>query len=66
MPQDDAQAIAWYRKAAEQDCRRQVNLGIMYEQGEGVPADKVGIFWYRWPTPGRRSGTASKRDIAER
>jgi len=36
--QDDAEAVKWYRLAAEQgDANAQFNLGGMYEDGEGVP-----------------------------
>ncbi|MCX8500810.1 MAG: hypothetical protein ORO03_03835 [Alphaproteobacteria bacterium] len=38
MPQDYAQAVSWYRKAAEQGhANAQFNLGIMYGKGQGVP-----------------------------
>ena len=40
VPQDDAQAVAWYRKAADQgDARAQTNLGAAYETGRGVARD---------------------------
>ena len=40
VPQDDAQAVQWYRKAAEQgDAEAQYNLGLMYYKGEGVRQD---------------------------
>jgi TPR repeat protein len=36
--QDHAAAASWYRKAAEQGiANAQFNLGIMYDNGEGVP-----------------------------
>ena len=42
VPEDDAEAIHWYRKAAEQGhTEAQYNLGVMYEQGEGVQKDEV-------------------------
>ena len=42
VPQDYAEAIKWYRKAAEQGyASAQYNLGIMYDDGEGVPQDYV-------------------------
>jgi TPR repeat protein len=38
VPQDDAQAVNWYRKAAEQGlAEAQYNLGLMYDNGRGVP-----------------------------
>ena len=42
MRQDDAAAVKWYRKAAEQgDAVSQYNLGICYLSGKGVPRDYV-------------------------
>ena len=42
VPQDDAEAVAWYRLAAEQgDAGAQFNLGWMYASGRGVPQDDV-------------------------
>ena len=38
VPQDDAEAVAWYREAAEQGyAPAQSNLGFMYDEGKGVP-----------------------------
>jgi TPR repeat protein len=49
VPQDDAQAVAWYRKAADQgDPRAQTNLGAAYETGRGVVRDLgQAAEWYR-------------------
>ena len=42
MPLDDAEAVRWYRLAAEQgDATAQNNLGVAYNNGEGVPQDYV-------------------------
>ena len=45
VPQDSAEAVRWYRKAAEQGgALRQAGqfaLGYMYLIGEGVPQDPV-------------------------
>jgi TPR repeat protein len=48
VPQDDAEAVRWYRLAAEQgDALSQATLGFMYENGEGVPEDDVlAYMWY--------------------
>ena len=49
VPQDDAEAVRWYRLAAEQgDADAQNNLGVMYQNGEGVPQDDAeAVRWYR-------------------
>ncbi len=48
MPEDDATAVKWYRKAAEQGAAdAQFNLGTMYAKGEGVPEDDVrALAWF--------------------
>jgi len=49
VPEDDAEAVKWYRKAAEQgNGEAQHTLGIMYANGKGVPEDDVeAAKWYR-------------------
>ncbi len=49
MPQDDAEAVKWYRKAAEQgDADALCNLGLMHYHGRGVPQDFAETMkWYR-------------------
>ena len=49
VPEDDSEAVKWYRLAAEQgDAAAQFNLGIKYDQGEGVPEDdSEAVKWYR-------------------
>ena len=49
MPQDYAQAVAWYRKAADQgNASAQYNLGNAYGLGQGVPQDYAqAAAWYR-------------------
>lgn len=49
VPQDDAVAAAWYRKAAEQGyAAAQYNLGVCYATGAGVTQDfAVAAAWYR-------------------
>ena len=40
VPQDDSEAVKWYRKAAERGhAAAQYKLGVMYRKGEGVPQD---------------------------
>jgi TPR repeat protein len=49
VPQDYAEAVRWYRKAAEQNhAEAQYALGYCYENGEGVEQDYVeAVRWYR-------------------
>ena len=49
VPEDDAEAVRWYRLAADQEYAiAQFNLGLMYRHGEGVPEDDVeAVRWYR-------------------
>ena len=49
MPEDDAEAVKWFRKAAEQgQADAQFNLGVMYVKGDGVPEDDAeAAKWYR-------------------
>ena len=47
VPQDYAEAMKWYRKAADQgDDTAQYNLGLMYYNGRGVPQDYVAA--HKW------------------
>jgi TPR repeat protein len=48
VPQDYAEAVKWYRMAAEQgDAAGQVMLGLMYDLGRGVPLSPVeAVKWY--------------------
>ena len=47
VPEDDATAVKWYTKAAEQgNAGAQFNLGVMYGNGEGVPENNV--LAYMW------------------
>ena len=48
VPEDDKEAVKWYRKAAEQGhAGAQFNLALMYEEGEGVLEDKKeAVKWY--------------------
>ncbi|WP_051141059.1 tetratricopeptide repeat protein [Azospirillum brasilense] len=61
VSQDDAEAVRWYRLAAEQgDATAQTNLGWMYDQGRGVPQDDAeAVRWYqRAAAQGSASGRA--------
>lgn len=47
VPQDDARARAWYRKAAEQgDAEAQFRLGVILADEVGVPQDNIeALMW---------------------
>lgn len=49
VPQNDEEAVKWYRKAAEQEsAAAQNNLGVAYERGQGVRQDdEEAVKWYR-------------------
>jgi TPR repeat protein len=49
VPKDDAEAVKWYRKAAEQgNAGAQDKLGAMYADGRGVPKDDAeAVRWHR-------------------
>ena len=49
VPEDDREAVKWYRKAADQRLTlAQYNLGLAYAAGEGVPEDdREAVKWYR-------------------
>ncbi len=49
VPKDEAEAVRWYRRAADQgNALAQRNLGWMYERGRGVPKDEAeAVRWYR-------------------
>ena len=65
MPKDDAQAVKWYRLAADQgDGSAQSNLSFMYFNGRGVPRDYVPA--YMWSNLGAAGGNrlgGQNRDI---
>lgn len=49
VPQDAAEAVKWFRKAAEQgNSYAQVSLGFMYDSGQGVQqGDAEAVIWYQ-------------------
>ena len=50
LPKDDAQAVRWFRKAADAGhAGRMTWLGVMYEKGRGgLPKDDAqAVSWYR-------------------
>ena len=72
VPQDDAEAVHWYRLAADQGVGiAQYNLGSMYAAGRGVPLDYVlAHMWFNLAasrlTGDRRETGVENRDRAAR
>ena len=65
VPQDDAEAVKWYRKAADQGyALAQTNLGIMYDDGRGVPQDYVQAHMWFNLAVAAAGNSAMARDIA--
>ena len=55
VPENDAEAVKWYRKAADQGyAQSQLNLGVMYANGAGVPENyiKAHVWWSMAKTKG--------------
>ncbi len=64
VPQDDAEAVRWYRRAAEQGyARAQFNLGFMYSEGQGVLRDYVQA--HKWISLAAAQGDESYRKTTD-
>jgi uncharacterized protein len=64
VPEDDAEAVKWYRKAAEQgDAKAQFNLGFRYANGEGVPEDDVTA--YMWVNLASAQGNEESKRLKD-
>ena len=68
MPQDDAEAVRWFRKVAEQgDTDAQYNLGLMYYNGVGVPYDYVKAYmWWSFAKALGDKDVAKNLDIVQK
>ena len=65
MPEDDGEAVKWYRKAAEQGvATAQYNLGVMYAKGEGVPEDYV-LAYAWWNLAAAKTGAAGSKSAVK-
>jgi TPR repeat protein len=64
MPQDYSQAVKWFRKAADQgQIIAQLNLGVMYANGDGVPQDYVlAYMWSSIAASNGQEGASMNRD----
>jgi hypothetical protein len=62
VPQDYAEAVRWYRKAADQGyLNAQTILGFMYAQGQGVPQDYAEAHMWLNLAASRASGENQKK-----
>ncbi len=68
VPQDYAEAVKWFTKAAEQGhAKAQNNLGLMHEEGRGVPQDYVQAhMWYNLAAAGSPPGEARDEAAKDR
>ena len=63
VPQDYAEAMRWYRLAADQGhAAAQFNLGVMYTDGNGVPQDYVQA--HMWFNLAASRSTGERREVA--
>ena len=61
VPENDAEAVRWYRLAAEQGLdNAQYNLGNMYYNGEGIPQNNVRA--YVWWSVAAAQGVENARN----
>jgi len=64
VPENDAEAVKWYRKAADQGLAdAQSNLGVMYFNGDGVPENHVRA--YVWLSMAKTQGYESAKKGVE-
>ena len=65
VPENDAEAVKWYRKAADQGhADAQSNLGFMYATGEGVPEKNIRAYvWWSMAKTQCNAGAAGNIDI---
>ena len=68
VPEDDTEAVNWYRKAAKQGvAEAQLNLGLMYAEGLGVPQDYAMAYaWYNVAAASGAETAKETRDIIKK
>jgi TPR repeat protein len=68
VPENKAEAVKWYRLAAEQgDAGAQNNLGLMYVKGDGVPQNyvKAYVWWSVAAAQGNENGKNNRDIVSE-
>ena len=65
VPENDAEAVKWYRKAADQGhSGAQYNLGLMYADGRGVPENSIRAYvWWSMAKTQGYADAATNLDI---
>ena len=65
VPENDAEAVKWFRKAAAQGrADAQSELGFMYGTGKGVPENSIRAYvWFSMAKTQGDTGAASNIDI---
>ena len=67
VPEYDVEAVAWFRRAAEQGhAGAQLNLGVMYAAGSGVPQDNVEAHMWLNLAASRSSGEQRELPVPRR
>ena len=68
VPQNDAEAVKWFRLAAEQGyASAQYNLGVMYANGEGVPQNYARAYlWFSMAAAQGLEGATENREKASK
>ena len=65
VPENDSEAVKWYRKAADQGlAEAQFNLGLRYAKGEGVPENYIRA--YVWWSMAKTQGSATAVRIIDK
>ena len=66
VPEDDAEAVRWYRLAAARLSEAQFKLGLMYSNGEGVLEDSVlAHMWFNIAGANGYEDAGEQRDTLE-
>ena len=68
VPQDNNEAVKWYRLSAEQgNAKAQFNLGLKYAKGQGVPQDYMSAhMWWNLSGSNGNKQAVENRDIIEK
>jgi TPR repeat protein len=66
VPEDDTEAVKWYRLVADSNVIAQNNLGVMYYRGQGVPVNYVTAYaWWNIAAASGHEDASDNRAIVE-